>query len=306
MPCLPRRLAGSGATSAPTRERPTALYDDILQTAWVQPSVPPETARDSQRGEGGGGIPPSWSPPMLARAGVAANWGRREYISDDSVEDRTFDQRLMGSSGAADTAYRPRRSYTSAAVAETAPSRYSTGITAFSQAPQPRQGVTVAAPQASTSRRDSYEPATVTNSNSIINTSNSRASNSSAAVRTTSMEMALEPRTSSWNHRYTLPAGAGETNEISRAPHDQRRTAGWRRISSGCKTESDGSAAGDDTSEGGSEVWEWNGRRVVIRVSPPKQRSAQRSKGDVKATGDRKEGKLISSLHAICQGLQLS
>lgn len=302
MPLLPRRLAASGAGSEPTRHRATALYDDVLQTAWVQPSVPPEMVRNSQRGEGGGGTPPPWGPAMSPRAGVATNWGRGDYSSAHIVEDRTFGRRETGRSGAADAAHSPQRSYTSVALAEAAPSPRSAGVSAFSRAPQPRQGGTaVAVPHAPASRRDSYEPATNTNSNNgIINTNNSLALRLSGAVRSAAMDTAFAPRGSSWNHRYMLQADTGETNESSRALNEQLRTAGWRRISSGHKREGGGSTVGGDTGEGGSEVWEWNGRRVVIHASPPKQPPSEKiSEGDTKTTGDRAEGKLIPSLYTV-------
>eukprot|EP00903_Cladosiphon_okamuranus_P016523 g15244.t1 len=89
-----------------------------------------------------------------------------------------------------------------------------------------------------------------------------------------------------------LQADAGGTQEISRAPHDQR----WRRISSGQRTKGGGDTAGDDGGKGSSEVWEWNGRRVTIRVSPPVQpSSAKRSEGHAGATRGLEEGTSFES-----------
>lgn len=264
--------------------------------------MPPETAvRHSQRGDT---PPPPWSPAVSPRTGTATNWGRRDNSSANIVDDRPFERRLASSSGAVEAAYSPRRSYTSVALAEATTSPYSAGIAEFSGAPQSRQeGTTVAVPQAPASRRDSYGSATVTNSNNILNASDRHASRSPAALRSTSMETVITPRPSSWNHRHMLRSDAGETIESSRTPHGQLRTAGWRRIASGHKQEGGGSnTAGDATGKGGSEVWEWNGRRVVIQVSPPKHPpSATRSEGEAKTTGDREGGKWVSNLHWVRQ-----
>lgn len=109
------------------------------------------------------------------------------------------------------------------------------------------------------------------------------------------MEMALAPRASfANNRRHMLQVGAGDPKQSLKAPQDQRRTVGWRRISSGHKQDGNGSTADHDSGEGRSEVWEWNGRRVVIHVSPPQQPpSANRSEGEAATAGDREDGKLI-------------
>lgn len=253
--------------------------------------MPSEKTRDSSRLDVVGGTPPSPRGPMMPPgAGVVTNWGRGDYSPADIVEDRTFDRRQHSSSAAVDAAYSSPRSHTSAmASAEAAASRqHSPGAADFFRAAELRQGEL----RAPASRRDPHEPTTTTNSNSVVaNTGNNRASRSSAAARPPSTETALAPRASFGNHRRTLQAAAGETNESSRASRDHRRSAGWRRILSGRRGEGGGNAAGDDAAEEGCEVWEWNGRRVVIHVSPPKQPpSALRPECGAKTTGGGEEG----------------
>lgn len=106
------------------------------------------------------------------------------------------------------------------------------------------------------------------------------------------MEVALTPRASFGSHRHMLQGDAGGTHESSRASHDQHRTAGWRRVSSGQRSEGGGDTAGNDAGEGGGEVWEWNGRRVMIHVSSSEQPpAAESSEGDAETMRRREEGK---------------
>lgn len=271
----------SGTASTPTGRRTTALSDDVLQTAWVQPNVPPATTRNSRWGQGQGrsvdAIEASqqWGITLSPRAGIATNRVRSEHGRAGVPDNRIFNLKPSGSRRIADATTSPRGedSTTDASIIAAEP-------------PSPRRSSTFAASQAPAPSRDAHDPVAIANRNSNID---GRIAQSSAAVPT-STELMLAPHASFLAQRYTAQANGDHAHSSV--------TSGWRRIASSRGGGSGGTTAGGDGSgDNGkreSEVWEWNGRRVVLQgltTIPPQAEEGPEQEAD--ASGEQERGKIL-------------
>ncbi len=192
-----------------------------------------------------------------------------------------FDRRYTDSSGnAAEFLWSPRQSpstdIVAAAKAASGPNR--DGVP---QAFQPRRGSTADVSQAAASRRGSYDPVIVASGNS------GEGPRPAAGASSGSTEMVPAPRAAALQ---LLPqAGAGRVQRPTATA--QPRTSGWQRVASE-SSEVDGTESLD------REVWEWNGRRVVLHVQPQRRppAAANGPGGDEKAEGGQKEGGFTCTL----------
>lgn len=238
--------------------------------------------------------PSPWGFPLSPRAGIATNRVRSEHGRAGVAENRSFDRRHSGSRSIADATSSQRENSTTAAaapvvVAETPPGR----------------GSSFAESQPPASTRDFYDPVAIANRNSRNNSSDDRIPRSPADVRSTSTEMVLAPRASLLARRYK-PQVDADGAHTSTAYYDQSRTSGWRRIASSGDGEGDGGitvggVGSGDAGKRESEVWEWNGRRVVLHGSTPNPPLAEKGpEEEAKTTGDQEKGKRIVNWSLCC------
>lgn len=251
------------------------LSDDVLQTTWVQPNIRSATTRHFRWGQGGGvdAIEASqqWGFHLSPRAGIATNRVRSELGRAGIADDRTFDRKQSGSRRIADATTSPRgEGFTT------------TASIVLAEPPSQGRSSTMAASQASAPSRDARDPVVIANRNG---NTDYRIAHSSAAVPI-STEMMLAPRASFLAQKYTAQANADRAHS--------RVTPGWHRITSRGGGGSGGTTAGGDSSGENahreSEVWEWNGRRVVLQgltAIPPQAEKEPEQEAEVSSEQER-------------------
>jgi len=125
-------------------------------------------------------------------------------------------------------------------------------------------------------------------SRNTTSSNNSKTSRPAASASSESMEMVPAPRSSSAAFHFLPQADSGGVQRPTASNHP--RTSGWRRVVSGRGPI--GSDNGDGTEGLDREVWEWNGRRVMLHVQPQEGPSAAENcpDGEEKAEGGQGEG----------------
>lgn len=234
--------------------------------------------RNPRWGEGEGGMaiePSQWGFPLSPRSGVATNRVRSEYGRAGAAERRRFDRRESESRRIADATRNPRENSTTAA-----------SITVADETPPGRRSA-IAASQTPGSSRGLYNPVAI--ANRISNTTDRIPP--SLAVTPTSAEMMLAPRASFLARKY-MPQ---ENADRAHVP-----TSGWRRIASSRGAEPSGGTTVNGegsgySGNGESEVWEWNGRRVMLHGLPAKPPLAEKGpEREVKTLGEQERGTIAA------------
>lgn len=284
LPCAQRRLAASGAASTSTGGKPLALSDDVLQTTWVQPNVPPATTRNLPWGQGRVGTafePSQCGFPLFSRAGVATNRVRSEHSCPGVAENKSFDRRQSGSHRIAD------------ATTSSSPNNSTAAASTIVGETRPDQAYAIAASGASAPSRALYEPLTIANKS---NNKNEQKVPRSLTVVPASTGTTLAPRVS---------FSARERTPQANADRAHSSTSGWRCIASsrgsgGSGGTTVGGEGRGDTENGESEVWEWNGRRVVLHRSPARPPLVEKGpEQEAKSSGGQERGERVAHQPSI-------
>lgn len=278
----------------------------FLQYAWVQPSEAVVTTRDPGRREGGHNVSNTPSPRDVLMSPTERVTTNRVRGQHNRTGGRNYDRILAGvRETSAAAAVSSRRSSATAAVAvgDTPRRRGSDGASQSRALQRSRH-------------RGSNDPVVIggNNSSSIIvsssnssrrsrsnnNNLNGRRVSSPSAVGpgSTSAEMVLAPNACDLVRRYVPQAAAGRSARSLTTYYDKPPT-GWHRVHTSGNDDCDSGNA----EEGKSEMWEWNGRRVVLQVSSPRQHLPVAAPGGQVDTveQDGKSGKIYSiSLRAAC------